>query len=82
MNDLKRSQALEREARERRTKVAYAASEVGATLTVWQPTDEYDQALTSAEAELAKLNTAVAALRALRESVRRSTWVPRPEDAR
>ena len=72
--------AMGREVRAKRTAVSYTASEVGSLASGWEPIQSHDAALAQIEAELAKLNAHVAALRALRTSIVEDTWVPRHED--
>lgn len=77
---IRESQALNREARSKRTEVSYTASDIGSLAARWEPSEDSDEALTRMEAALAKLNAQVAALRELRTQVGNKTWTPRPED--
>lgn len=80
LETIKREHALAREIRSKRTAVSYTASEVGSMAVRWEPVDGGDAGLARIEAELAKLNEQVAALRDLRNRVKNGSWEPRPED--
>lgn len=80
LETIKREHALARESRSKRTAVSYTASELGSMGARWEPGDGGDAGLARMEAELAKLNQQVAALRDLRNRVKDGSWEPRAED--
>jgi hypothetical protein len=80
VESIKREHALGREIRRKRSAVSYTASDVGSMAARWEPVDGGDAGLARIEAELAKLNEQVAALRELRTRVQNGTWEPQPED--
>jgi len=71
-----RAQALYTETMERRMDANDSAANLGQMISKWKVQVDSDEQISAIEAELAKLTTKVAAMRALHEAVKAGTWKP------